>query len=65
MNSASAKGTVVATLIATAIGTGAWLLGWSGVIWPSHPMIATFILTVFTYVVVKMLWAGDHPKPTS
>ena len=60
MKSASAKGTIVATLIATAVGTGAWLLGWSKVIWRGHPMIATFILTVVTYVVVKQVWARDH-----
>jgi len=56
----------MATLIATALGTGAWLLGWSQVIWPGHPMIATFILTVVTYVVVKQVWPRDHSnQPTT
>jgi hypothetical protein len=60
MKSAFARGAVAATLIATAVGTGAWLLGWSQVVWPGHPMIAAFILTVVTYVVVKQLWTRDH-----
>ncbi|MGD0436120.1 MAG: hypothetical protein ABSB86_06625, partial [Bryobacteraceae bacterium] len=50
MKSASAKGTAIATLIASLVGTGAWLLGWSRMIWLGHPMIATFIITVVMYI---------------
>jgi hypothetical protein len=50
----------MATLIASLVGTGAWLLGWSRAIWPGHPMIATFIVTVVMYIVVKLVRTRDH-----
>jgi len=43
-------------MIASAAGTGEWLLGLSQTLWPVHPMMATLVLTVVTYVVVKRLW---------
>jgi len=52
----------IATLIATAAGTGAWLLGFPQKLWPDHPMWATFLLTVFTYVVVRYSWPRNHPQ---
>ncbi|HTS75381.1 MAG TPA: hypothetical protein VMG40_04210 [Bryobacteraceae bacterium] len=45
----------MATLIASIAGTGAWLVGLSEHLWPAHPMIATFLLTVAVYVAAK-LW---------
>jgi hypothetical protein len=38
--------TLKASLIASAIGIGAWLLGVGGKIWPAHPQWAAFFLTV-------------------
>jgi len=49
------KRTIMATLIASIAGTGAWLVGLSEHLWPAHPMIATFLLTVAVYVAAK-LW---------
>jgi len=50
------KSTVMATVIASVVGTGAWLVGLSHRFWPAHPMIATFMLTVVAYVAAKVSW---------
>jgi hypothetical protein len=49
-----------ATIIATIVGTGAWLLGLSHALWPAHPMMMTFILTVVAYVLTKAAYAMPH-----
>jgi hypothetical protein len=51
----------MATIIATAAGTGAWLFGLSQQLWPAHPMVATFLITVVTYAVVKHSWPRMRP----
>ena len=51
------KNTMMATLIASIAGTAAWFVGLSRILWPAHPMIATFILTVVAYVAVKLCWS--------
>jgi hypothetical protein len=56
---ASMNSTLAATLIATAVGLGAWLSGFAGVIWPAHPQIAAFVLTIVVSVLVKQLWPVD------
>ena len=38
--------TLKASLLASAIGTGAWMLGLTRAMWPAHPQLAVFILTV-------------------
>jgi uncharacterized membrane protein len=38
--------TLKASLLASAIGTGAWMLGLTRATWPAHPQLAVFILTV-------------------
>ena len=58
----SAKGTAIATIAASAIGTIAWFVGWSQELWRNHPLIATFIITIVTYVIIKQLWLRDQPK---
>ena len=50
---ASTKSTLAATLIATAAGLGAWLLGIGKAIWPAHPQIAAFTITIVLSIVVK------------
>jgi len=35
-----------ASLLASAVGTGAWLMGVAGQMWPAHPMWAVFFLTI-------------------
>lgn len=53
---ASMSSTLAATLIATAIGTGAWLLGYAKAIWPAHPQLAVFAITLVAAIVVKQIW---------
>jgi hypothetical protein len=53
---ASTNSTLVATLIATAAGVGAWLFGLAKAIWPAHPQIAALVITIVVSVVVKQIW---------
>lgn len=52
----STKNSLAATLIATAAGIGAWLFGLAKAIWPSHPQIAAFVITIVVGGVVKRIW---------
>jgi hypothetical protein len=54
--------TLAATLIATVVGTGAWLLGLAGAIWPAHPQLTAFAMTVVIGIVVKQLWPVDSRR---
>jgi hypothetical protein len=45
-----------ATIFATVVGTGAWLIGLSRIVWPAHPMLATFALTIFAYALARWMW---------
>jgi hypothetical protein len=56
---ASTSSTLAATLIATVVGTGAWLFGLAKAIWPAHPLIAAFAITFVVSVVVKQIWPVD------
>ena len=38
--------TLKASLLASAIGTGAWLIGLTHMMWPAHPQWAVFFLTI-------------------
>jgi hypothetical protein len=53
---ASISSTLAATAIATAAGTGAWLFGIARAIWPDHPLIAVFVITIVVSIVVKQIW---------
>jgi len=54
------KTTLIATCIGTAVGLGAWVFGIGGVIWPAHPQIASFLLTLASTIVIQITW----PKVT-
>jgi len=56
---ASTNSTLAATLIATAAGVGAWFCGFAKAIWPAHPQIAAFVITIVVSVVVKQIWPVD------
>jgi hypothetical protein len=56
---ASTKSTLAATLIATAAGFGVWLFGFAKAIWPAHPQIAAFAITIVVSIVVKKTWPVD------
>jgi hypothetical protein len=44
------------SLIASIIGTLAWYLGLSEVVWPQHPFIAVLLITSVSYYVVGYYW---------
>lgn len=44
--------TLKASLLASAIGTGAWLLGVTHKLWPAHPQWAVFFLIIGATVVL-------------
>lgn len=51
----STNSTLAATVIATVAGVGAWFFGLAKEIWPAHPQIAAFLLTLVTGLVVKKI----------
>jgi len=53
---ASIGRTLAATLIATATGIGVWFFGVSKAIWPTHPQLAAFVITIVVGVVVNQFW---------
>ena len=56
---ATVNSTLAATLIATFVGVGAWLSGFAKAIWPAHPQMAAFVMTIVVSVLVKQLWPVD------
>jgi hypothetical protein len=59
---ASFESTLWATLIATAVGFGVWWFGAARLIWPAHPQLAAFIVTLVVTVVVQRLWLVELSK---
>lgn len=51
--------TLKASVLASVIGTAAWMLGLSRAIWPAHPPWAVFFLTLGATVVLRYIW----PEP--
>ena len=50
------KVSLIASLIGTAAGLGAWMFGLGQVIWPAHPQMASFLLTLVTTIVIQITW---------
>ena len=57
----SAKSTLMASLVGSAAGTGAWLLGMGELVWPAHPQVAVLLLTIVCTVVVMQVWPNHSP----
>ena len=55
----SGKVTLFASLIGSAVGTGAWLFGIGDSIWPNHPQLAVFFLTIVCTAVLMYTWPDD------
>jgi len=53
------KLTLIATLIATAVGFWAGELRVLQKMWPEHPQLAGFFLTFVTCILVQVLWPKD------
>ena len=50
------KVSLIASLIGSAVGLGAWGFGFGQLIWPAHPQIASFLLTLVTTIVIQITW---------
>jgi hypothetical protein len=50
------KVSLIASLIGTAVGLAAWVLGLGRIMWPAHPQMASFLLTLVTTIVVQITW---------
>jgi hypothetical protein len=48
--------TLKASLLASVIGTGAWVLGLTKQIWPAHPQWAVFFLTIAATILLRYVW---------
>jgi len=51
--------TLKASLLASAIATGAWMLGLTRAMWPAHPQLTIFFLTIGATAVLIYIW----PEP--
>jgi hypothetical protein len=50
------KISLIASLIATAAGFSAWEFGLAARIWPAHPQMAAFLLTLIIAIAVQIAW---------
>jgi hypothetical protein len=50
------KISLIASLIATAAGFSAWEFGLARRIWPAHPQMAAFLLTLITAIALQIAW---------
>jgi hypothetical protein len=48
--------TLKVSLIGTAAGLAAWFFGIGHILWPAHPQIAGFLLTLGTTIVAQICW---------
>ncbi|HVM91741.1 MAG TPA: hypothetical protein VMT67_02960 [Terriglobales bacterium] len=53
------KITLIATVIATAVSFWASQLGVLHRLWPEHPQLAGFFLTLVTCIVVQLCWPEE------
>ena len=56
------------SLIASVIGTLAWYIGLSEIVWPKHPFVAVLLITALSYYVVSYYWdmaSGGSAEKTS
>ncbi len=56
---------VVATCVGTAVGLAAWILGMGRLIWPAHPQVAGFLLTLGATVATQAVWSGLRRRELS
>ena len=56
-----AKTTLIASLIGSGAGTAAWFYGIADRLWPAHPQVAIFLLTIASTVIAMAMW----PRPAT
>lgn len=59
------KITLIASLLGTATGFWAWKLDLTRMVWPEHPQLAGFFLTLIATVAVQLAWPADKSKTSS
>jgi len=59
------KITLIASLIGTAVGFWAWYLGLTKMVWPEHPQLAGFFLTLIATIAIQIAWPKDNSKTSS
>ncbi len=47
---------LIATAIGSAVGLSSWALGLGQLMWPGHPQMACFLLTLVTTIVIQIAW---------
>jgi hypothetical protein len=52
--------TLKASLVASGIGMLAWLMGLNAVIWPAHPQLGGFFLTIAATVALLAAWPNPQ-----
>lgn len=57
--------TLKVSLLASVIGTGAWMLGITRRIWPAHPFWAVFFLTLAFTFLLMYVWPEPQKKSDS
>ena len=60
-----AKTTLIASLIGSAAGTAAWFYGVADRVWPQHPQVAVFLLTILSTVLAMVMWPTNRPTSTT
>jgi len=50
------KVSLIASAIGSAVGLGAWVFGLGQIMWPAHPQMAAFLLTLITTIIVQIAW---------
>jgi len=50
------KVSLIASCIGTAVWLSSWLFGFGQIMWPAHPQIASFLLTLVTTIVIQVAW---------
>jgi hypothetical protein len=50
------KVTLAATCIGTVVGLASWLFGLGQIVWPGHPQMASFLLTLLVTIVIQISW---------
>jgi hypothetical protein len=50
------KLSLIASSIGSAVGLSSWALGLGQFMWPAHPQMANFLLTLVTTIVIQIAW---------
>jgi hypothetical protein len=52
----AARATLVGSLVGTIVGTWVAMSGTARMIWPAHPYLAAFLITLAITIIVEVAW---------